>query len=245
MAVRGHTLVWHQQAPVWATAAGRTPAEIAAILEEHIKAVAGRYAGKVYAWDVVNEAVEKDGSWRTSPWSALPGYVEQAFRWARGADPRAKLFYNDYDAEEMNPKSDRIYSVLKDFRSRGVPVDGVGMQMHFTSKPLPLASIEANMKRLTALGLEVQITELDVRLPLDSSGQAASADLGTQAARYREIVSLCMKFPKCTAIQTWGVTDRYSWVPGYFKGTGAALLFDRDYRPKPAYEAIRDVLSGR
>ena len=233
MAVRGHTLVWHRQTPAWVTSAD---------LEAHIKAVAGRYAGKVYAWDVVNEAVEKDGTWRKTPWSEQEDYIERSFRWAREADPKAKLFYNDYDAEETNPKADKIYAMVKDFKARGVPIDGVGLQMHFTARPLPLASIESNLKRLTDLGLEVQITELDVRLPLDASGQPSAADLETQARSYRDIVQLCVKFPKCTAIQTWGFTDKYSWVPGTFRGTGAALLFDRDYRPKPAYEAFRSAL---
>ena len=239
MAVRGHTLVWHQQAPAWATAPDLTPAERAAILREHIAAVVGRYAGKVYAWDVVNEAIEKDGSPRKSPWSPVPDYIESAFRWAHAADPQAKLFYNDYDAESVNPKSDAVYALVKDLKSRGVPIDGVGMQFHLTAKPLPVASIEANMKRLTDLGLEVQITELDVRLPLDAP------DLEAQARVYRDLMQTCLKFPKCTAVQTWGFTDKYSWVPGYFKGTGAALPFDRDYHPKPAWQAIHDALAAR
>ncbi len=245
MAVRGHTLVWHQQQPAWATSPDRTPGEAAAILEEHIAAVAGRYAGKVYAWDVVNEAIEKDGTDRKTPWSIVPAYIEKAFRWAHAADPAAKLFYNDYDAEAINAKSDRIYAMVKDLKSRGVPIDGVGMQMHISTKPPALESIEANMKRITDLGLEVQITELDARVPVDAAGHASAADLEAQAGTYRGVVAACLKFARCTAIQTWGFTDRYSWVPGYFKGMGAALLFDRDYRPKPAYDAVHAALFTR
>ncbi len=239
MAVRGHTLVWHQQLAPWVTAGDPSPAELETILGEHIGAVVGHFAGQVYGWDVVNEAIEKDGSPRKSPWSAVPDYIAKAFRLARAADPKAKLYYNDYDAEGINPKSDAIYAMVKDLKQRGVPIDGVGMQFHIAAKPLDVESIAANMQRLTGLGLEVQITELDVRVPVDAAGQASAADLEAQAQVYGQLARTCLKFPLCTAIQTWGVTDRYSWVPGHFKGTGAALLFDREYRPKPAYDAMR------
>lgn len=245
MALRGHTLVWHQQLAPWVTAGAPSPADLEKILGEHIAAVVGHFAGQVYAWDVVNEAIEKDGSPRKSPWSPVPDYIAKAFRMARAADPKAKLFYNDYDAEGIDAKSDAIYALVKDLKQRGVPIDGVGMQFHITAKPLDTESIAANMKRLTDLGLEVQITELDVRVPLDSSGRPGAADLEAQARVYGQVARTCLKFPRCTAIQTWGVTDKYSWVPGYFKGTGAALLFDREYSPKPAYEAMRATFGAR
>jgi endo-1,4-beta-xylanase len=252
MAMRGHTLVWHRQNPAWVTNGEQTSAQLATILHEHIQAVVGHYAGQVYAWDVVNEAFNDDGSMRSTLWFDAPGiglpgtgYIEQALRWAHAADPRALLFYNDYSAEGVNPKSDAIYKMAQDFKARGVPLDGIGLQMHLTANPQPVAGMETNIKRIIDLGLQVQITELDVRLPLDSVGKAADASLATQAQIYRDIVALCLKFSKCTAIQTWGFTDKYSWVPASYPGTGAALEFDAAYKAKPAYDAIKTALRPR
>lgn len=252
MAVRGHTLVWHNQRPAWLTGGTFTPDQLFSILQDHIKKVVGHYAGKVYAWDVVNEAFESDGTLRKTMWSHAPGiglegagYIEQALKWAHDTDPKALLFYNDFSAETVNQKSDAIFKMAEDFKSRGVPLDGIGMQMHISSKPQPLPGIEANMKRITDLGLQVQITELDVKLPVDASGEATPAWLEAQAKVYRDIVALCLKNPRCTAIQTWGFTDKYSWIPGSSKGNGAALEFDAAYQPKPAYTAILSALEGR
>lgn len=236
MAVRGHTLVWHQQIGAWVKNGNYTPEQLAGILQDHIRTVVSRYAGKVYAWDVVNEAVDTDGNPRTSPWSVVPGYIEKAFRWAHQADPKALLFYNDYSAETMNKKSDAIYAMAKDFKARGVPLDGVGLQMHIGLKHPDLPGMRANLERLTALGLQVQITELDVKLA-DNSAESLAA----QAKVYRDIVGLCLANARCTAIQLWGFSDRYSWIPHSSKGFDFALPFDRDYQPKPAYDGIRDA----
>jgi endo-1,4-beta-xylanase len=236
MAVRGHTLVWHQQNSGWIN--GLTPGQLAEVIQEHIGTVVGRYAGKIYAWDVVNEAFEDNGAPRKTIWSAVNGYLEKAFRRARSADAKALLFYNDFSAEAINPKSDAVYAMVKDFRARGVPIDGVGMQMHLTLKPPPMESIERNMRRLIELGVEVQITELDVRIPASPSEE----DLARQAEVYGDVAKVCLKFPKCTAIQMWGVSDKYSWIPRQFPGAGAALLFDSEYRPKAAYDAVAEAL---
>ncbi len=250
MAVRGHTLVWHNQNPSWLTNGSYNSAQLSSILKDHIDAVVGHYAGQVYAWDVVNETFNDNGTLRSTIWSDSPGigltgtaYIEQAFRWARAADPQALLFYNDYSAELVNSKSDAIYRMAQDFKSRGVPLDGIGLQMHLTTNTGSLASMESNIKRITDLGLQVHITELDVRLPVDSSGNAAASALATQAQIYHDIVALCLKYPLCTVIQTWGFTDKYSWIPGTFPGMGAGLEFDSSYRPKPAYHSMRDALA--
>ncbi len=243
MAVRGHTLVWHNQNPAWLTGGTFTPVQLSEILQKHIQAVVGRYAGQIYAWDVVNEALNDDGTLRKTIWSGSPGYIEQAFRWARAADPKALLFYNDFGAEGINAKSDAIYQMAKDFKTRGVPIDGIGLQMHLTSRPVPIAGMEANIQRITDLGLQVQYTELDVRLPVES-GKAADDALATQAGIYHDVVALCVKFKLCTAIQTWGFTDKYSWIPGRFRGMGAALVFDADYQSKAAYRSIASALTG-
>jgi endo-1,4-beta-xylanase len=257
MKVRGHTLVWHQQNPGWLTKEQRTPEHLAHILEQHIKTVVGHYRGKVFAWDVVNEAFDEgknEGKLRRTLWRDQPGigmadrgyaYIEQCFRWAHAADPDALLFYNEAGAEAINRKSDAIYTMVKDFRKRGVPIDGVGLQMHIFNLHPYTKSISANIARLTALGVQVHITELDVALPVDANGNAQSADLQAQANVYREIASACLAHKGCSAIQTWGFTDKYSWIGWFSKHTkGAALLFDREYQTKPSYEAVRMVLQA-
>jgi endo-1,4-beta-xylanase len=258
MKVRGHTLVWHHQNPKWLTDGKYTSSELAQILEQHIKTVVGHYRGKIFAWDVVNEAFDElhPGELRSTIWRDQPGiglagtgytYVERCFRWAHEADPQALLFYNEAEAEAINPKSDAIYAMVRDFRQRGVPIDGVGFQMHVVNLHADVASISANIKRFTALGVQIQITEMDVALPVDAQGDARPEDLQLQADIYRQIASACLSHPGCTAIQTWGFTDKYSWIGSHSKQTqGAALLFDRNYQPKPAYEALRNVLeTGR
>ena len=254
MKVRGHTLTWHQQNPSWLVDGRRTPDELARILEQHIKAVVGHYRGKVFAWDVVNEAFDErvPGKLRSTLWYDQPGiggagkgssYMEDCFRWAHAADPDALLFYNDVEAEVMNTKSDAIYAMVKDFRRRGVPIDGVGFQMHLASLHPDVASIGENIGRFTTLGVKVHITEMDVSLPLDADRNARPADLQLQADVYGQIASACLAHAGCTAIQTWGFTDKYSWIGSHSKHTqGAALLFDREYRPKPAYTALRKAL---
>lgn len=249
MAVRGHTLVWHRQVPQWVSSAHDSPTQLAAILHGHIQNEVQHYAGKVYAWDVVNEAFNNDGTMRSTVWYDSPGigfagngtkYIEQALRWAHAADRKAKLFYNDYDAEVVNAKSNAIYAMAKDLKSHHVPLDGIGFQCHVTlqfDSPETLASFAANLKRFAALGLQVQITELDIRL-----SDATPASLAAQAKLYGEITRICVEQPACTAIQTWGFTDKYSWIPQAFKGMDNALLWDRQYEKKPAFDAVMNAL---
>src|SRR5579863_2129544 len=254
MRVRGHCLVWDHDNPDWLTHGKFTPAQLSHLLQEHIATVMKHYAGQVFAWDVVNEALDENGHLRDSPWYNRPpiglsdngpAYIEQAFRWAHEADSQALLFYNDNGAEGLNRKSDAIYAIVKDFRHRGVPIDGVGLQMHISQLDLDTAAIASNIARLTALGLQVHITELDVSLPLDSGGLPAKDDLLRQANVYRAVVRACLQSKGCTAIQTWGFTDKYSWIGSHSHGTmGTALPFDRAYKPKPAYDAILRELSA-
>jgi endo-1,4-beta-xylanase len=253
MKVRGHCLVWDHNNPAWLTESHFDSTQLSQVLHQHIATVMKHYAGQVFAWDVVNEGLDENGRFKDSPWYNQPGigfagkdsaYIEQAFRWAHEADPKALLFYNDNGAEGLGRKSDALYAMVKDFKSRGVPIDGVGLQMHVTGVDIDNAAIEKNISRLAALGLQVHITELDVSLPLDpSTNQASNDDLRKQADVYRRIVRACLQNPACTAIQTWGFTDKYSWIGSHSHGTrGAALPFDRAYKPKPAYEVILEAL---
>ncbi len=255
MKMRGHTLVWYQGNPSWLTSGGFTPAQLSTILQTHISTVAGHYQGKIYAWDVVNEAIaDAGGGVRSSIWYDSPGigfagqgtkYIEQAFRWARAADANALLFYNDYGIEVVNPKSTAVYNMVKDFKNRGVPIDGVGFQAHLPLSSLDLASFDTNLQRFTALGIQVQITEMDVKVPVDANGNATAADLTTEANVYRSVLNVCLKYPQFTAFQTWGFTDAHSWIPGSYPGYGAALPFDKNYQPKPCYWQIRDLLQNQ
>jgi endo-1,4-beta-xylanase len=259
MRIRGHTLVWHQQNPKWLTEEKHSSRELAQILERHIKTVVGHYRGRIFAWDVVNEGFDESrpdelrrGELRSTLWRDRPGiglapdgasYIEQCFRWAHEADPKAMLFYNEAEAETLNPKSDAIYAMVRDFRQRGVPIDGVGFQMHIKNMQADIASLSANMKRFSDLGVQIHITEMDVALPVDAAGNARLEDLQAEAEIYRQVARACLSCSGCTAIQTWGFTDKYSWIGSHSKHTqGAALLFDRNYRAKPAYEAIRRAL---
>jgi endo-1,4-beta-xylanase len=147
----------------------------------------------------------------------------------------------------MNRKSDAIYAMIKDFKRRGIPIDGVGLQMHIPLLDADIRAIAANIARLTALGVQVHITELDVSLPIETNGQVRVEDLARQADIYRGIVRACLDSAGCTAIQTWGFTDKYSWIGSHSRGArGQALPFDRAYQPKAAYRALlEEILAGR
>jgi endo-1,4-beta-xylanase len=256
MKVRGHCLVWDHTNPDWLNQGNFNSRQLSRLLHDHIDRVMKHFAGQVFAWDVINEAMDEHGHLRDSIWYNQPGigfsqagsaYIEQVFRWAHKADPHALLFLNDAEGEELNVKSDALYAMVRRFKNRGVPINGVGLQLHV---PLLLAdtqAISANIARLTALGLQVHITELDVSLPLDSSGHAGAADLEHQAEIYRGIVRACLNNSGCTALQTWGFTDKYSWIGSHSRGSrGQALPFDRAYQPKAAYRALlQELLAGR
>ena len=253
MNVRGHCLVWGRDNPAWLTQSHFTTKQLSFLLREHITKVMKHYRGEVFAWDVVNEALDEKGNVRDSIWYNQPGiglreqgtaYIEQAFHWAHKADPEALLFYNEAEGEGMNQKSDVIYAMVKDFKHRKVPIDGVGLQMHVPALDVDILAVAANIARLTALGVQVHITELDVSVPLNSNGQADDKDLTGQSDVYRGVLRACLNSTGCTAIQTWGFTDKYSWIGSHSRGArGHALPFDRAYQPKAAHRAIYEELS--
>jgi endo-1,4-beta-xylanase len=254
MKVRGHCLVWGRYNPEWLTQGHFTTQQLSQLLQEHITRVMQHYAGHVFAWDVVNEALDENGAVRDSLWYNQPGiglsgqataYIEQVFRWAHKADPHALLFYNEAEGEALNRKSDVIYAMVKDFKLRGVPIDGVGLQLHVPALDADIPAIAANIARLAALNVHVHITEFDVSLPVNANGQPRPEDLARQAEVYRGIVRACLNTAGCTAIQTWGFTDKYSWIGSHSHGArGHALPFDRAYAPKPAYRAVMEELSA-
>jgi endo-1,4-beta-xylanase len=211
--------------------------------------VVQHFGSSVFAWDVVNEAFNDDGTMRSTLFYDQPGigfagqgtaYVEQSLRWASAANPSAKLFYNDYNAEVMNAKSDAILAMATDFKNRGIPLDGIGFQMHIDlsfDNAGTLQSFVSNLQRFAALGLDLHITELDIRVTANDA-----STLSAQAALYGKIVTACVQQPACKMLQTWGFTDKHSWIPSFFPGYGWALPFDASYQKKPAYHAIYNAL---
>jgi endo-1,4-beta-xylanase len=244
MQVRGHTLVWHKSLPNWLEDGQWTREELMDIMREHINNVMGHYRGQLVAWDVVNEAISDDqSSRRKTIWQEIigPDYIEMAFRWAHEADPNVPLFYNDYNGEELGAKSDAIYDLVKDLQERGVSINGVGLQMHVGIKnPPDPQQVAANIKRLNDLGLEVQITEMDVKIG-DGTGTREER-LAAQAKVYQDMMQVCLDAENCTAFLLWGVTDRYSWIPRLFNKPDAPLIFDESGQPKPAYKALKELL---
>jgi len=252
MKVRGHCLVWGRDNPDWLIRGNFNATQLSRILQQHIARVVKHYANQVFAWDVINEALDEQGNLRDSIWYNQPGirstrngtaYIEQAFRWAHKADRHALLFFNEAEAEGLNRKSDVLYAMVKSFKERGVPIDGVGLQMHVSIDAADAGSIardvSENIARLTALGLQVQITELDVSVAIDESGWAKPEDLAHQAAIFGSVARACLEHQGCSAIQTWGFADKYSWIGSHSHGSrGQALLFDREYAPKSAYNSL-------
>ncbi|MFI6703736.1 endo-1,4-beta-xylanase [Streptomyces sp. NPDC050509] len=230
MKIRGHTLVWHSQLPGWV--GSLAAADLRTAMNNHITQVAQHYKGKIHSWDVVNEAFQdgSSGARRSSPFQDKlgNGFIEEAFRTARAADPAAKLCYNDYNTDGQNAKSNAVYAMVSDFKARGVPIDCVGFQSHFNAQsPVP-GDYQQNLQRFANLGVDVQITELDI----EGSGTA-------QADSYRRVVQACLAVSRCTGITVWGVTDKYSW-----RASGTPLLFDGNYAKKPAYTSVLTALGG-
>jgi endo-1,4-beta-xylanase len=253
MKVRGHTLVWHNQTPPWVFAGKDgglgTKEELLERLKEHIKEVVGHYKGKVYAWDVVNEALS-DNPYeflRKAPWYDICGeeVIEKAFIWAHEVDPDAKLFYNDYNLEDP-VKREKAYQLVKRLKEKGVPIHGIGIQGHWTlSWPTP-KMLEDSIKRFLELGVEVQITEFDISIYYDrnenNNFKVPPEDrLEKQARLYKEAFAILRKYKgKVTGVTFWGVADDYTWL-FFWPVRGREdypLLFDKNHNPKKAFWEI-------
>ncbi len=240
--VRGHTLVWHRQNPAWLVGGTWTRDEAISVLEDHITTVVTHFRGRVDQWDVVNEAVDDTGALRDTFWLRTigPEYVAMAFEFARAADPDVALYYNDYLIERAGAKADRVERLVDDLMAAGVPIDGVGFQMHVLVPelmPSPNA-LRREFERYASRGLRVAITEMDVAHILPSTPEKFAA----QADAYDNAIMACLAVRACDTIVFWGWSDAESWIDAEFPGFGNALLFDRAGQPKVAYERIRGVL---
>jgi len=259
--INAHTLIWHSQLPAFARRL-KNADSLRMYLTNHITTVAGRYDGKVYSWDVVNEALNEDGSMRKSIFLQYLGndFVVEAFRLAQKAAPHTKLYYNDYNIEQPQKRAGAI-ALIKKIQAAGVRIDGVGIQGHWRSYDLPLENIEKSIQEFAALGIEVMFTELDLSV-LQNPGPV-TADVGqttayndrinpytgglpdsmqTQlAGAYENLFRLFMKYKESISRVTfWGVNDGQSWLNNFpVRGrTNYPLLFDRQYQPKPAFYAV-------
>lgn len=259
MEMRMQTLVYSR--PKWLTETTFSRDQLLEWVHAHIVMVMGRYRGQIRSWEVANELFNfqpkdcrlqtKDGGENTAFWVRTLGtdWVDRLFRWAREAEPQARLYYNENRAEGLGVKSDCVYAMVKGMKERGVPIDGVGMQSHFIipeakkeswNVPPPLESVAANMKRYADLGLSVQVTEIDVKVGKD----AGPAELAAQARVYGDMLRTCLAASNCTAFTSWGVSDKYAWARGPVVGQPweQPLPFDDSFRPKPAYTAMIDAL---
>ncbi|MGP3984499.1 endo-1,4-beta-xylanase [Streptomyces sp. KR80] len=236
--VRGHTLVWHSQLPSWVSSL--PPSQVQAAMNNHITREVTHFKGKIHSWDVVNEPFNEDGTYRNSPfYNAMGGsYIAEAFRTARAADPSAKLCLNDYNVEGVNAKSNALYHLVSSLRSQGL-IDCVGLQAHLIVGRIP-GDMRSNLQRFANLGVDVQITELDIRMTLPRTIDKDSQ----QAADYATVVNACLAISRCTGITVWDFTDKHSWIPDVFPGQGAALPYDENFEKKLAYSSIWVALGG-
>ncbi|KAF2281065.1 endo-1,4-beta-xylanase precursor [Westerdykella ornata] len=247
--MRCHTLVWHSQLPSWVSSINNN-ATLIQVMTNHIQQVAGRYKGKCTHWDVVNEALNEDGTYRDSVFLRVIGeqFIPIAFRIAASVDPQAKLYYNDYNLEYGEAKHQGALRIVKLVQSWGVKIDGVGLQAHMTSEAtgtqkVVTPSTEVLTKVLqdyADLGVDVAYTEIDVRMNTPSNQQK----LQTQAAAYARLAQSCMNVERCVGMTIWGVSDKYSWVPQTFPGEGDALLWNNNYQKKPAYTSFIQAING-
>jgi endo-1,4-beta-xylanase len=245
-AVRGHTLMWHNQNPAWLEEGDFSAEELRGILREHVTTVVSRYRGRIQQWDVANEIFDDTGALRTQENIWLrelgPGIVADVFRWAHRADPRAQLFFNDYNVESVNAKSDAYLALITDLRAQRVPVHGFSVQAHLSTRYGFPADLRDNLQRFDDLGLATAVTELDVRMDLPESGVPTAEQLAQQADYYRRTLQACLDVDGCRSFTIWGFTDKYSWVPVFFEGEGAATVMREDFSRKPAYHALRRAL---
>ena len=239
MRIRGHNLVWHSQLPAWVTSLPLN--QVQAAMENHVTTEATHYKGKLYAWDVVNEPLNEDGSLRSDVFFQAmgAGYIADALRTAHAADPSAKLYINDFNIEGSGAKADGMFNLVQSLLAQGAPINGVGFESHFILGQVP-ASLQANMQRFAALGIDVAITELDDRIPLPAS----AANLTQQATEFGNVEKACLAVSRCVGVSQWAVGDADSWIPGAFSGFGAATMFDMSYQPKPAFNALVTLLGG-
>ncbi|KAK0622451.1 glycoside hydrolase superfamily [Immersiella caudata] len=244
LSLRCHALVWHNQLGEYVNQVQWTPETLRAQIVSHIENVAGHYKGQCNHWDVVNEALEEDGTYRKSVFYNVLGeeYIKLAFKTAARVDPKAKLYYNDYSIEWPSKKTEGAARIVKMLRDEGIKIDGVGLQGHLTAEGgVTLDQHIAAIKSFTDLDLEVAVTELDIRL----QEPATTTNLAQQKEKYKNIVGACVQVKGCVGITIWDFYDPFSWVPYFFPGEGAAGLWFANFTTHPAYDGIVEALTNK
>ncbi|QSB16827.1 endo-1,4-beta-xylanase [Natronosporangium hydrolyticum] len=238
--VYGHTLLWHSQSPGWMTS--QSGQQLLNTLRTHITTVVNELDA-VQQWDVVNEILEDNGQFRNSHLMNTglgQGFVADAFHTARAAGgPNKSYCMNDFNTHSINTKSNAYFNLVQDLLNQGVPIDCFGFQTHLYLGE-DLSTMQANMERFANLGLEIWISELDIRINMPASQQ----ELQEQAQMYAQVFQFCLNVPACRGVTSWNLHDGASWIPGTFPGTGAAHLYDENLQPKPAYYAVLETLGG-
>ena len=267
MFIIGHTLVWHSQVPMWVFQDEKGNAvdreTLLNRMHDHIQTVVGRYKGKIKGWDVVNEALNDDGTLRQTQWMKIIGedYIEKAFQFAHEADPDAELYYNDYSLPNPSKRNGAI-KLIKNLQSKGIKISGVGMQGHYKMDWPTTAQVDSTIKAFAELGIKVMITEFDIdALPQATFNMGADVSLSVEAReklnpykdglpdsvqqllaeRYAGLFSVFVNNSKdVSRVTFWGVSDSNSWLNNWpVRGrTSYPLLFDRNGEPKPAYDAV-------
>lgn len=239
--LHGHTLIWHQQLPYWMLNFQGAKTDWENMMKEHIFQIVNHFKGKVASWDVVNEAFNDDGTLRNSIWKEHIGcsYIEKAFEYAHEADPNAKLFYNDYSLA-LNPKKRKaVISLLNRLKGKGIPIDGIGMQMHIFNGSPDNVELSKAIDDIWKNDYLVHISELDISInPLSQQMQKApQEELNRQAEKYLYIFKSYDRIPDKYkfGITIWGVGDSDSWIRYFFNRDDYPLLFDDNYLPKPAF----------
>ena len=246
--VRGHALAWHSQVAGWVSSnyAGQKE-KLLSVLKNHIEKVVGHYKGKVAEWDVVNEAINDDynADWRSngSVWYEGIGaeFLDSAFVWAHAADPDAELCYNDYSLEwglREGSKASFVVEQVKRWKANGIPITCVGTQTHIEiAHETTPQNVRALAKALAEQGVTLNITELDIGFPKGESGKLTAADYAKQGHLYRQFMDVFLEEPNMGEFVIWGLTDAHSWLDGQ-QGKTEGLLYDKQYKPKPAYDSI-------
>ena len=256
--VRGHTLVWHNQLPDWLTTGVSngtiSNADLRNLLRKHITDEVGHFRGKIWQWDVANEFFTDSNPSGLNPndfWISHlgAGVLADAFRWAHAADPRALLFYNDYNIageDGSNAKSDAVYAWVKTMLAQHVPIDGIGDQGHLDTQYGFPTKMTDDLQRYADLWLKVAITEADVRTFVNNATEQVPTDqLATFAQPYEfsQMLKACLAVRNCISFTAWGFGDANSWIPGFFTGEGYATLYDVNLDPKAAYTTLQEDLS--
>lgn len=245
--IHGHTLVWHQQLPSWMQVFEGDQLAWDRMLKDHIQTIVRHFKGKLQAWDVVNEAFDEDGSLKDNLWYQKMGasYIEKSFKYAHEMDSKVLLFYNDYNLESNPQKRDAVIEFLNKLRSKGLKIDGIGLQMHLNLNDTQPALINEAFQLIATNGYKVHLSEVDISVNPEGNEIEPSAQLfNEQASLLGRIVIYYRQLPQNQqyGITFWGISDNYSWIRGYYNRMDYPLLFDDNYQLKPAYCVLKAVL---